>query len=49
MKKKLTLFFLFIIALTNAQVRGKVTDEKGNPLPFVNIFEENTYNGTTTN
>ena len=32
-----------------AQVRGKVTDEKGNPLPFVNIFEENTYNGTTTN
>ncbi|MEY2629440.1 MAG: hypothetical protein RLZZ469_335, partial [Bacteroidota bacterium] len=21
----------------------------GNPLPFVNIFEENTYNGTTTN
>ena len=49
MKKKLTLFILFIIALTNAQVRGKVTDEKGNPLPFVNIFEENTYNGTTTN
>jgi hypothetical protein len=49
MKKKLTLFFLFIITLSNAQVRGKVTDEKGNPLPFVNIFEENTYNGTTTN
>jgi hypothetical protein len=49
MKKKLTLFFLFIIAFSNAQVRGKVTDEKGNPLPFVNIFEENTYNGTTTN
>lgn len=49
MKKKLTLFFLFIITFSNAQVRGKVTDEKGNPLPFVNIFEENTYNGTTTN
>lgn len=49
MKKKLTLFFLFIITFSNAQVRGKVTDEKGNPLPFINIFEENTYNGTTTN
>lgn len=45
------LFTLMLLTTTIAlsQVRGKVTDEKGNPLPFVNIFEENTYNGTTTN
>ena len=24
-------------------------DEKGNPLPFVSVFEENTYSGTTSN
>ena len=40
---------LLFSVVSLAQVRGKVTDEKGNPLPFVNIFEENTYNGTTTN
>jgi hypothetical protein len=40
---------LLFSVISFAQVRGKVTDEKGNPLPFVNIFEENTYNGTTTN
>jgi hypothetical protein len=49
MKKKITLLFLLLSFINNAQVKGKVADEKGNPLPFVNIFEENTYNGTTTN
>ena len=28
---------------------GHFTDEKGNPLPFVSVFEENTYRGTTSN
>ncbi|WP_284651319.1 DUF5686 and carboxypeptidase regulatory-like domain-containing protein [Flavobacterium terrisoli] len=48
-KKLLSALFLFITAISLSQVKGKVTDEKGNPLPFVNIFQENTYNGTTTN
>nr|WP_294776657.1 DUF5686 and carboxypeptidase regulatory-like domain-containing protein [uncultured Flavobacterium sp.] len=48
-KKLLFAFALLITTFSLAQVKGKVTDEKGNPLPFVNIFEENTYNGTTSN
>ena len=47
--KKITLLF-FLFALNSfAQIKGTVVDDKGNPLPIVNIFEENTYNGTTTN
>ena len=34
---------------THAQVTGLVTDESNNPLSFVNIYLENTVNGTTTN
>lgn len=34
---------------TFAQIKGIVSDEKGNPVPFVTIFLENTYNGTTSN
>lgn len=48
-RKLLYALSLLISSVTFAQIKGKVTDEKGNPLPFVNIFEENTYNGTTTN
>lgn len=32
-----------------SQIKGIVTDEKGIPLPHVNIYIENTYIGTTTN
>jgi len=47
--KKITLLF-FLFALNSfAQIKGTVVDDKGNPLPIVNIFKENTYNGTTTN
>lgn len=50
LRKLLYAITVLLFSVTSfAQVRGKVTDEKGNPLPFVNIFEENTYNGTTTN
>lgn len=48
-KKLLYAFTLLITTISLAQIKGKVSDEKGNPLPFVNIFEENTYNGTTSN
>lgn len=49
LKKSLSLFCLLLTINAAAQIKGTVTDDKGNPLPFVNIFEENTYNGTTTN
>jgi hypothetical protein len=48
-QKLLSALFLFITTISLSQVKGNVTDEKGNPLPFVNIFVENTYNGTTSN
>lgn len=50
MKTKLlsTLLLLFV-CISNAQIKGTVTDTKDKPLPFVNIFIENTYKGTTSN
>lgn len=33
----------------NSQIIGKVTDTEGAPLPFVNVYIENSYIGTTTN
>ena len=48
--KKHHLLLLFLVSfVSNAQIKGTVTDEKGNPLPFVTIFQEDTYNGTTSN
>jgi len=32
-----------------SQIQGTVKDLKGKPLPYVNIFIENTYKGTTSN
>ncbi|HNP34114.1 MAG TPA: carboxypeptidase-like regulatory domain-containing protein, partial [Flavobacterium sp.] len=49
MKNTFTLVLCLFSVFSFAQIRGRVTDEKGNPLPFVNIFEENTYNSTTSN
>lgn len=49
MKNILALSLLLFSIATYSQIKGIVTDDKGNPLPFVNIFEENTYNGTTSN
>ena len=48
--KKYYLLLLFMVSfVSTAQIKGTVTDEKGNPLPFVTIFQEGTYNGTTSN
>ena len=44
-----TLTLLLLSVLAFSQIKGKVSDTKGNPLPYVNIFIENTYIGTTTN
>lgn len=44
------LFILALVSLqTSAQIIGKVTDSEGNSLPYVNIYLENSYKGTTTN
>nr|WP_315233246.1 DUF5686 and carboxypeptidase regulatory-like domain-containing protein [uncultured Flavobacterium sp.] len=48
--RKYYLLLISLVSLTNhAQIKGTVSDEKGNPLPFVTIFQEETYNGTTSN
>lgn len=49
MHKIFTLLFLLAASLTQAQVKGKVTDAAGQPIPFVNVAIENTYTGTTAN
>ena len=49
MKKNFTLLFLLFAFAVQSQIKGVVKDVAGKPLPFVNIFEENTYNATTTN
>ena len=49
MKKITPLLFILISLNCFSQIKGTVTDVKGNPLAFVNIFEENTYNSTTSN
>lgn len=48
--KKVILSILLLFSLSNfAQIRGTVTDDKGNALPAVVVFLENTFTGTTTN
>jgi len=48
-KPLLSIFLLFISITSFAQIKGIITDSKKEPLPFVNVFIENTYKGTTTN
>lgn len=43
------LSLLFLSISLSAQITGKVTDSKNNPLPYVNIYLDNTYTGTTSN
>jgi hypothetical protein len=48
--KKITLLLLLLASISNfAQIKGTVTDEKGNSLPSVSVYLENTYTGTSTN
>ena len=49
MKNLFAYILLFVSLSTFAQVKGKVTDENGNPLAAVSIHIEDTYIGTTTN
>ncbi len=49
MNKFFQILFLLITTITQSQITGTVKDTSGQPLPYVNIFIENTYNGTTSN
>ena len=49
MKQLITLLCLFASAAAFSQIKGKVTDNNGLPLPVVSIFLENTYTGTSSN
>lgn len=49
MWNKITLLLLMTTALIQAQIKGLVTDKNKQILPFVNIYVQDTYIGTTTN
>jgi hypothetical protein len=44
-----SLFLLFFPLLAQAQVAGKVLDNKGEPLPYATVYVRNTSNGTVAN
>lgn len=48
-KITLLLFFICGVSFSQTNISGLVTDASGLPLPFVNILEKGTSNGTTTN
>lgn len=47
--KNFLFLLLFVSFNLSAQVVGKVSDVNGEPLPYVNIYLQDTYTGTTTN
>ena len=49
MKIKLLFALALFSSFSIAQIRGKVTDLKGNVLPYASVTVEKTYNGTSTN
>ncbi|WP_298115471.1 DUF5686 and carboxypeptidase regulatory-like domain-containing protein [Flavobacterium sp.] len=49
MKKITSLFLLLLSICSFAQIKGTITDTKGNPMPFVNIYLQDTYTSTTSN
>lgn len=49
MHKFFTLFLLLSGCLAFSQIKGKVTSNDGEPIPFASITIENTYNGTSAN
>ncbi|CAM3921426.1 DUF5686 domain-containing protein [Flavobacterium branchiophilum] len=49
MKQRLLLLLLLVAQYQYAQIKGIVTDENGNPIPFVAVYVEDTYIGTATN
>lgn len=45
----LTLFILFFISSRAGRITGKVTNEKGEALPYASVFAKGSTKGTTTN
>jgi Family of unknown function (DUF5686)/CarboxypepD_reg-like domain len=43
------LFFMLFSCINYGQIRGTVSDQKGNPIPFATVSEENIYNSTISN
>ena len=48
-KNLLSFLFVAFSTIVSAQIVGTITNQKNEPLPFVNILIENTYKGTTSN
>ena len=46
---RLLLFLLITSLSVSAQVKGTITDVDNQPIPYVNIYIENSYKGTTSN
>lgn len=50
MQKLLTTTLLLLLSAAGfSQIKGKITDTQGAPIPFVSVTIENTYTGTTAN
>lgn len=49
MKRSLYLLLLFVSSISVAQVKGKITDTKNEPLSFVSVYLDKTVTGTTSN
>lgn len=49
MKKITTLFFILISSSILAQIKGNITNTKGEPLSFVSVYLNKTITGTTSN
>lgn len=49
MKRIIYLLLLFVTSINIAQVKGKITDTKNEPLSFVSIYLDKTVTGTTSN
>ncbi len=48
--KKITLLLLLLFSITTfSQIKGTVTDNKGKPIAFANIYVKDTYISTTSN
>jgi hypothetical protein len=41
-------FFLFTIVSAQTEISGKITNEKGEPIPGANVYIEGTYDGAST-
>ena len=46
---RLLFFFLLTSISVSAQLKGSIADIENQPIPYVNIYLENSYTGTTSN